>query len=238
VFYRAGKTAALQGLGLTKLARVPKLLKQYRRALQALESGESAFHGTRSPASMSGILESGAIQASPGGQYGPGSYWWKGFPRRTNFNRPTDEGIIAAVKRVEESHKLPLRSVATGELEPTQAIRLFKGPGKKGTDPFPLTPKDTAIAKRTPAREQAFREHRLRAIDPQIFNRAKADLKASRLVTEGLGITARDIHTPSIKELRNIIRSKTQPSWKKKPEDFAEQYYDEIIEPLLPIAAQ
>ena len=242
MFYEAGQRVALEALGLTKLSTVNKLLKQYRRALKALESGEAAFHGTKKPTpsynAMTSVLESGNVLPSRTGQYGPGVYWWAKEPRRINLNRPTNEGVITALKDVEKHHEYPLQSIATGEIEPTQAVRLFKGPGKKGLDPFPLKPKDTAIAHRTPEREPGFREHHLRQIEPHIFNRARADLKAKRLVNEGLGLTASDIKEPSVKELRKIVSSKTPPSWKRDPETFVDQNYDEVVEPLLPIAAE
>lgn len=63
--YVAGHRAMQRALGLHKLAAVPRATKQYRRALQMLLEGDTAFHGTTNQ-NLAPLLRTGKIV--PGGQ--------------------------------------------------------------------------------------------------------------------------------------------------------------------------
>mgnify|MGYP003303391173 CR=1 FL=1 len=88
---------------LTKIARVPTAVKQYRRARQILAASgddvQKVFHGT-SPAGLQSILGRGTIKVSPG-THGTGAYMWKNHPRQTYMNTPDAKSPGFAMSRRE-----------------------------------------------------------------------------------------------------------------------------------------
>ena len=122
---------------LVKISAVRKPVKDYRRALTALEeasrssqgphgvmSAGSAFHGTQAPADLRGILSEGKILPSLGqeaAQHGPGVYWWKGFPREEYLQTQFDEGVMSKLKTLPD--KQPLRRNIKGtHFSPHQVV--------------------------------------------------------------------------------------------------------------------
>jgi len=93
-----------------------------------------ALHGT-SPKNMEGILEGVErgddtvrfIRPSPAGdlekaQYGPGVYWWRGFPQQKKYlGGLQDEGIATNLEHLAD--KMPLsRNIRTGNVAPWAVV--------------------------------------------------------------------------------------------------------------------
>jgi hypothetical protein len=191
--YKDGSDAALNFYGITKIARVPSAVKQYRRALQGfgeasrtLQRGDPhqratagfALHGT---GDLPGILEAGKITASPlgeTGQHGAGAYFWKGFPREEYLKGLQDEGVLTDLKSLPNKRPV-LPNIYSGHTNLHTAI---SGPGD-----YKLRPRDTAVIdmatraknKTLPTVLADAAEMRARVMDTSIFHRARQQIVAS-----------------------------------------------------------
>lgn len=211
---------------LTKLARVPTAVKQYRRARQALaEAGEGSknvFHGT-SPEGLQSILASGKIRVAPG-THGEGAYMWKNRPRQNYMNTPD-----------ERSPGLMLR-------------RSKLGPIKSPKDPSPhlkdrkamlISDKDVKLHRKATAKgtaeqlkrgREGLKKGKVRQINSAIFNRAEADDAIMR--------AGEDVIAPTKRELVRLLQGKSKaPKFRfvrsrpgtKESEEFIDDYYDKLL---------
>lgn len=159
----------------TKLARVATAVKMYRRAMQALRSGQNLYHGTK-PQHVKSIASSGVINPH-GGTHGTGAYFWRGKPRSTYMRWPEYPGLWT-------------RRAGT-KMGPTpfdpRPAGTYRNPGITSDRPFmeiSSTPVKLAPGKQTTisATPKGLREaregikaNRFRQMDTRIFHRAEAD---------------------------------------------------------------
>lgn len=216
---------------LEKLGTVTKAVKQYRRAVKLLESQGSAFHGTKAGKS---IATSGSIKPSTAGRFGEGVYMWRGAPRPPYMNRRSPEGFATSLERADRGAVRNLTEAGTKR--PATAtdrgqILLYRGRGGKGAEPYPLKPKDTAILGHSQELHRGRQAHHLRHIHPEIFQRAKADVRARGLSkTMKYDLDPENIVEPSAKELRRLMRGQSStPPLRPGADEFVEDYLASIV---------
>jgi len=172
-----GAAAALRDLGLEKTAAVPRAKKQYRRALQMLLEGDTAFHGT-TPKGIAGIAASGHIRPGNNNMHGvagiPDAYFGSGTPAwGTAIHQDTP---IVAVSKTRALANAPVAAAEGISILREMPGNFGKAPGDSGRylavpGGLDLLPKDTVIL---PKGQQlpGVRENRLRRIDSDAFDAA------------------------------------------------------------------
>ena len=215
---------------LVKLGTVPGPLKQYRRARKLLEGQRTAWHGS---GATKAIVEAGEITPSVVGRHGPGVYLWRGAPRPPYFAGTKLEGVALPLERAERGAIKPLIDAATKKpatRTQQETVMLFRGRGKT-PEPLKLEPKDVAITEPSISLEAGRRKHRLRHIHPEIFQRAKADVRARGLARAGhAGFDPEDVAEPSVKALRRLAAGKTTtPTLRASVDNFLEDYESKIL---------
>jgi len=188
---------AMEKSSATKLSRVPRAVKMYRRALVSLRGG-NLFHGTK-PKRVAGIARSGTLPAFPG-THGKGVYMWRDGPRSTYMRRPDQPGVIMSRSRTKlgPTPKPPEGGVRGRFPErPYMAI---------SSTPVKLPPKSylSTTPEQLRAARQGMTKNRLRPMDSAIFHRAEADMAMGRIDPDM-------VKRPTKRDLVRLLRRKTQP---------------------------
>lgn len=187
-----------------KTAVVAKAVKQYRRALEALQGG-NLFHGTK-PGLVAPIAQQGVIQPNVG-THGTGAYFWRDRPLSTYMRYPDYPGILTSRKGVKMgpapidpnppgTHTNPglVSDRAQMEISSTP-VQLAQG---KATT-ISANPKDLRAAL------DAIKEKRYRQMDTRVFHRAEADRAMAQMDRiEG----TEHMQRPTKQELVRLLRGK------------------------------
>lgn len=185
---------------LVKIARVPKAVKMYRRATEALRGGHS-FHGTKNK-HVKEIAEAGQLDPFMG-THGKGVYTWRGRPRSTYMRYPDYPGVIAPRKALKMG-KTPPDPRAGSDLAPgLVSERSFMDISETPVKLPPKTMLSAPPAELVAARE-GMKKNRLRPIDSAIFHRAEADTAMRR-------IDPLSEVEPTKKELMDLFKRKKEP---------------------------
>ena len=207
-------------VGIEKVARVPRAVKQYRRAIQMLSRrgrDSHLFHASQEQY-MKGILDKGVRQHP--GAHGHGAYFWKRQPLQTNLGRSDAVGIA-----IPETKMPPGResNFVSRMIDPhREHMRVWTGMGKEDLVKVPRG--STAFVTDTQRRAlgSQMASGRIRQIDPAIFHRAEADWRA--------GVHGAGVRTPSKKELVALLKRKVKPKDFKKMRAATEEGIDDFIE--------
>lgn len=208
--------------GMTKVARVPKAVKQYRRALQML-SGKGRdphlFHGSR-PDLIKDVVGSGKLKKHDGA-HGKGAYLWKDRPLQTYLNRPESVGVAIPKGKMPSGDESSF--IAKRHDPARKHMRVWAGKGD-----LEVPEKSTVIApsKAMKSMRESIKKRRMRQMDPAVFHRAEADWRAGR---HGEAVR------PGKKELVKMLRKGKGKTFKKirsgteeGVEDFLEGYADQV----------
>ena len=186
---------------MTKLARVPKAVKQYRRALIELRNNKNLFHGTK-PDNVAGLLDEGVVGVNPG-THGKGAYFWKNQPRSTYMRYPEYPGLFTKKKGVTLG-KEPIdpHPFGTATFKGVQSDRPFMAISStpvalaKGKDTtFVITPEQLK------AGVKQLKDKKYRQMDTRIFHRAEVD-RAMRAFDPD------ELKEPTKRELIRLLRGK------------------------------
>lgn len=184
---------------LIKIARVPRAVKQYRRARQILEAAgpgvRKVFHGT-SPKNIQSILSGGVIKPTSG-THGVGTYMWKNHPRQSYMNTPDARSPGFAMNRSELGN-----IVAPPGSKHSLADRKYMLISDKAVK-IPARSSVKASPEQLKKGREGIKKHRLRQIDSAIWTRAEADVAAKR--------GGEDVIEPTKRELIRLLRQKDAP---------------------------
>ena len=218
---------------LEKIARVPKAVKMYRRALVALQSGENLFHGTK-PGALKDIAESGGLKVHSG-THGDGVYFWKGRPRSSYMRGPKDSGLWTkrdGVTLGDTPHDpKPYDPRVNASLH---AQRRAMEISDTAVD-LPARTTLSSTAKELRSARAAITKRRYRQMDARILHRAEADMQMRRVDKEQ---GSDHYRAPTKKELVRLLRrTRTTPQVKgtravpRTPKQLNDLYgsYDEHL---------
>jgi len=205
---------------LTKISTVPGPVKMYRRAVQALESGDRNFHGIRSE-DLARKIEAGHMDPY-WGIFGTGVYTWKKRPLSTYMTDAEQPGLI--FKR-NDLGGMPHPKDDPGKTydRSTMALR----PHMEVTEKRLTYPKKTTMLSATPEQlathREALKRHKIRPMDAAIFNRAEADLRAENLYSPVYS-------PPGKKELIDLAKRKTRPPTFKMLRPKTDEDVDDFLD--------
>lgn len=230
---KLGQECALHNLGLSKQAAHP-LVEKYHKLLEALSTGNRAWHGT-TPTNAQGIIGSGLIHPT-GGSFGPGVYLWRRQPKQTwmlTHQGDASEGFGVPLARADEFRDTEAARTVTNpriQREAYENLALWKGPSGTGTESFPLEPGDIAVVSQATANKVApqLKKLELDQIEPALFQRAKADKRARGLAKDSDLFYPEDIPTPTARDLEQIIAN-PPPDWKGPAPQFMRQYGERVV---------
>ena len=211
---------------LTKVARVAKAVKQYRRAMQILAEAPHAstarvFHGTK-PEHIQKVLSEGVLKPHAGA-HGVGTYMWKHRTRQTYMHTVDERSPGFAIRRAllgkikspkdPNPHKLDRAAMLISD----KSVRIPPRSSVKAT------PKQLKEGR------EGIKRSRLRQVDSAIWTRAEADTAAKR--------AGEDIIAPSKRELVRLLQRKDAPPkfrfirsrpGTKENEEFLDSYFDAL----------
>jgi hypothetical protein len=92
--------------------------------------------------------------------------------------------------------------------------------------PIELMPKDYLIGPREAKNETALRAARLRQIDPRVYQRARADLRATQLAetVDNANFLPKEVRSPTHAELETLRAAPRVEEWLAAPNAFVDQY--------------